>query len=364
VSSPTLSRPVISAWTAISPFGYGRESFADGVRARRDPVTRGGPGSPENPVALVPDFDVRELFGPKRTRAMNRVSGLTVAATGQLLADMGPAPGEDSEHIGFVLGTTTGSAQSMMDLTRASITGERPDHVEPAAVPGCVMNCAAGQAAIWHKLKGPNATIAAGRTTGLQALNYARRLLATERATQVLCGAAEEYSAARSWLEHHRRGGPATLGEGCAMFLLEPAGTTGSRTVLATLVGIDSRICLDGDLAGSLHTSVTSLLASSGVDPARVWAAAGSGFPAGADSPEDIALRRLFGDEVVDRVPPADLIGDTSAATALFGLASVLSIAGTHKSTEHDGRDHAVVTACDDDGSVACALVQLGGEQP
>lgn len=358
MSSPTFSRPVISAWTAISPFGYGREAFAGGVLSRGAPVTGGDPAAPD-PAALVPDFDVRKMFGPKRTRAMNRVSGLAVAATQRLLADLGPAPGEVSEHIGFVLGTTTGSAQSMMDLTRASVTGERPDHVEPAAVPGCVMNCAAGQAAIWHKLKGPNATIAAGRTTGLQALNYARRLLVTNRATQVLCGAAEEYSPARSWLERHRRGGGAILGEGCAMFLLEPAGTTGSRTALATLAGIDSRICLDGDLAGCLRTTVTSLLARCGVDPARVWAAAGSGFPAGGDSPEDTALRGLFGDEAVDRVPPADLIGDTSAATALFGLASVLSIAGTAKLDE---RDHAVVTACDDDGSVACALLRLGGD--
>lgn len=356
MTAPARRRPVISAWTAISPFGYGREAFADGVRSRREPALEAdGPG---DPAAVVPSFDVREMFGRKKTRAMNRVSGLTVAAAQQLLADMELAPDGDREHIGFVLGTTTGSAQSMMDLTRASITGEQPDHVEPAAVPGTVMNCAAGQAAIWHGLKGPNATIAAGRTTGLQALNYARRLLMTERAAQVLCGAAEEHSGARSWLEHHRRGGAATLGEGCAMFLLEPADSADPRTVLATLTGIDSRICLDGDLAGTLHATVTSLLNRSGVNADRVWAAVGSGFPAGADRPEDGTLRQLFGDEVTDRVPPVDLIGDTSAATALFGLASVLSIAD---GADHGEQDHIVVTACDDDGSVACALLQLGG---
>ncbi|MER6892515.1 3-oxoacyl-ACP synthase, partial [Amycolatopsis sp. NPDC000740] len=146
MTAPARRRPVISAWTAISPFGYGREAFANGVRSRREPVTEpGGPGE----AAVVPSFDVREMFGRKKTRAMNRVSGLTVAAAQQLLADMALAPDGDREHIGFVLGTTTGSAQSMMDFTRASITAEQPDHVEPAAVPGTVMNCAAGQAAIW-----------------------------------------------------------------------------------------------------------------------------------------------------------------------------------------------------------------------
>ncbi|WP_406641806.1 beta-ketoacyl synthase N-terminal-like domain-containing protein [Amycolatopsis sp. WGS_07] len=356
MTAPARRRPVISAWTAISPFGYGREAFAGGVRSRREPALE--PGGPGDPAAVVPGFDVRELFGRKKTRAMNRVSGLTVAAAQQLLADMKLAPEGDREHIGFVLGTTTGSAQSMMDLTRASITGEQPDHVEPAAVPGTVMNCAAGQAAIWHGLKGPNATIAAGRTTGLQALNYARRLLMTGRAAQVLCGAAEENSDARSWMEHHRRGGPATLGEGCAMFLLEPADSADPRSVLATLTGIDSRICLDGDLAGTLHALVSSLLNRSGIGAERVWAAVGSRFPTGW--PEDATLRRLFGDEVTDRVPPVDLIGDTSAATSLFGLASVLSLAD---GADRGEQDHIVVTACDDDGSVAGALLRLGGER-
>ncbi|WP_158895010.1 beta-ketoacyl synthase N-terminal-like domain-containing protein [Amycolatopsis anabasis] len=358
-----MSAPVISAWTAISPYGYDRAAFAGGIRARRGTAATAHPDVPEDTACTVPGFDPREFFGPKGTRAMNRVSGLTVAAAKHLLADIGVAPGEGSEDVGFVLGTTTGSAQSMMDLTRASLTGDKPDHVEPAAVPGCVMNCAAGQAAIWHGLKGPNATIAAGRTTGLQALNYARRLLRTGRAGQVLCGAAEEYSSARSWLEHHRRangGAVRVMAEGCAMFLLEPADRVGAgRTVLATLSGLESRVCLDSDLSGAIGTAVRSLLERSGVPAERVWAATGSDFlDADGTAVESIALRALFGDEVVDRVPPAGLIGDTSSATALFQLAAVLSVAEPGRGA----RDHAVVTACDDDGSVACALFELGGE--
>lgn len=352
--SVIAGRPVISAWTAISPFGYGREAFAAGVRSGASPSAPAADEVPEERACTVPDFSPRAYFGPKGTRAMNRVSGLTVAATKQLLADIGAEPGAGSEDVGFVLGTTTGSAKSMMDLTRASLTGDKPDHVEPAAVPGCVMNGAAGQAAIWHGLKGPNATIAAGRTTGLQALNYARRLLSTGRASQVLCGAAEEYSSARSWLEFHRRNaeGPArAMGEGCVMLLLEPAADVSpDRTVLATLVGSESRVCLDDDLAGAVSRAVRALLDRTGVAPSQVWAAVGSDF----SDAESLALRGLFGDEVVDRVPSVDLIGDTSSASALFQIVSVLSVAAPEP-----GRDHAVVTACDDDGSVACALLEL-----
>jgi 3-oxoacyl-(acyl-carrier-protein) synthase len=346
--------PVISAWTAISPFGYGREAFAAGVRAGASPAAPAADEVPEERACTVPDFSPRAYFGIKGTRAMNRVSGLTVAATKQLLADIGVESGEGSEDVGFVLGTTTGSAKSMMDLTRASLTGDKPDHVEPAAVPGCVMNGAAGQAAIWHGLKGPNATIAAGRTTGLQALNYARRLLSTGRASQVLCGAAEEYSSARSWLEFHRRNAEArVMGEGCVMLLLEPAASVSAdRTVLATLVGSESRVCLDDDLAGAVSRAVKALLDKADVAPSQVWAAVGSDF----SDAESLALRGMFGDEAVDRVPSADLIGDTSSASALFQIVSVLSVAAP----EPD-RDYAVVTACDDDGSVACALLRLRG---
>ncbi|MFI6027249.1 beta-ketoacyl synthase N-terminal-like domain-containing protein [Amycolatopsis magusensis] len=366
----TTTAPVISAWTAISPFGPDRASFAEGVRTRRVATAPPDPDRwsrvPEAVAGTVPGFEPREYLGTKGTRAMNRVSGLTVVAAKNLLADLEVPPGAARDDIGFVLGTTTGSAQSMMNLTRASLTGDKPDHVEPAAVPGCVMNCAAGQAAIWHGLKGPNATIAAGRTTGLQALDYSRRLLRAGRAARVLCGAAEEYSPARSWVEHHRRGGTATaaraMGEGCAMFLVEPADQVpAGRTVLATLAGSDSRICLDGYLPGAITAAVRSMLTRAGVGAHRVWAATGGDFlDTNGNAVESAVLRELFGDEVVDRVPDSGLIGDTSSATALFQLAAVLSVA---EGAERGDRDHAVVTAVDDDGSVACALFELGGSR-
>jgi len=337
----------ISAWSAISPFGYGRDAFADGVNGRTDTSAPVGPewSVPDERACMVPDFDVRERLGNKGTRAMNRISALAVCTAGQLIADTEP---DSREETGFVLGTTIGSAQSMMDFTRASLEAEKPFHVEPAKVPSCVMNCAAGQVAIWHQLRGPNATVAAGRATGLMALNYARRLLLTGRARQVMCGAAEEYSHARSWLDHHRRDEQdrAILGEGCAMLLL---GTESSvRRPLATLRAVRSRVCLDDDPASTVLATVRRLLVEHDVDPAEVWAACGD---------ELTALRTVFGDEVVDRVPDMELIGDTSCASALFQLTALLSVSAT--APRSAGR-FAVLSAVADDGAVACALIRLG----
>lgn len=344
-----MTTVAISAWSAISPFGYGRDAFADGVNGRVDPSSPAGAewSVPDDRACLVPDFDIRARLGKKGTRAMDRLSALAVCTAGQLITDAGL---ESLDETGVVLGTTTGSAQSIMNLTRASLEAEKPDHVEPASMPSCVMNCAAGQVAIWHELRGPNATIAAGRATGLNALNYARRLLLNGRARQVLCGAAEEYSHARSWLEYHRRGGNQVTGEGCAFLLLEPAST--ARDPLAHLVGVRSGMCLDGDTAGAVRTEVRRLLAEHDVEPSSVWAACGD---------EDATLRELFGNETATRVPPVDLIGDTACASAMFGVAAVLSAASVDPASA--GR-FAVVTAVADDGSVACALLETAGGRP
>jgi hypothetical protein len=341
----------ISAWSAISPFGYGRDAFADGVNNQLDTSAPVGAewSVPEERACVVPGFDIRNLLGSKGTRAMNRMSALAVATAGQLIADteLLGLDLESGDDTGFVLGTTAGSTQSMMDFTRASLEAEKPFHVEPANVPGAVMNCAAGQVAIWHELRGPNATIAAGRATGLVALNYARRLLLTGRARQVLCGAAEEYSNARSWLEYHRRAGSQVMGEGCAMLLLEPEAT--ARRPLATLVAVDSRVCLDGDTATAVDAGVRRLLATYDVEPTAVWAACGDEQP---------ALREIFGDEVAARVPSADLIGDTSCASALFQVTALLSVAEVDPPPVGG---FAVVTAVAEEESVVCALFKLPG---
>jgi 3-oxoacyl-(acyl-carrier-protein) synthase len=353
----------ISAWSAISPFGYGREAFAEGLRTGLSTVSFPDHerwAVEDDEACLVPGFDTRELLGAKGTRSMNRVTGLAVATAGQLLAEIGyDSGGEGTEDLGLVLGTTTGSAESMMSLTRASLVGDRPDHIEPALVPSCVMNCAAGQVAIWHQVKGPNATIAAGRNTGLLALNYARRLLVTGRARRVLCGAAEEYTTARSRLERAARGGAAgelPPGEGCAMLLLEPEVEVIARgdSPLATLLGFESRTALDGDIGAATRFAVRRLLDRAGVSVSEVHAAAGSTGSAAENS----ALLDVFGAEVTGRPSLSGLIGDTASAASIFELAGLLAISGSGT----DLTDAlAVVTACEDDGSVSAVLVRLHG---
>ncbi|MGW7409489.1 beta-ketoacyl synthase N-terminal-like domain-containing protein [Streptomyces sp. NPDC054833] len=355
-------RPVITAWSAVSPFGVGRAAFTEGIKERRTTTAPLGPSYdnvPSPSACLVPGFDVRTALGRKGTRSMDRVTGLTVTAVGALLGES-----ERNQRVGtgegaaFALGTTTGSAQSMMDFTRDSLTGEQPFFVDPAQFPNTVMNCASGQSAIWYQLKGPNTTIAGGRAAGLHALNYARRLLASGHAESVLCGTAEEFSPARAWLEHHAATAESLpLGEGSSMLLVEPAGA-GDQPVLAEVLAVELGVVLGEDVRAALSSCLRRALAQAAVEPSRIVAVARSCSTGGAGADEVSAVAEVLGDGTgaVD-LAPHELIGDTGAAAAGFQTASLLAYAETHPSAAADGIG--LITSVDRTGSVGCALLRL-----
>ncbi|WP_275562104.1 beta-ketoacyl synthase N-terminal-like domain-containing protein [Streptomyces sp. 5-6(2022)] len=365
------NRPVITAWSAVSPFGIGRAAFAEGIRERRPaaaPLDDERWQAAGDRACLVPDFDLRTVLGKKGVRSMDRVTGLAVTTVARLLDDAPRnrwvATGEDAA---LVLGTTTGSVQSQMDFTRDSFTGEKPYLVDPARFPNAVMNCAAGQSAIWHQLKGPNTTIAGGHAAGLYALNYARRLLTFGRARTVLCGAVEEFSHARSWLERHahRPGteGTARLpGEGCGLLLVEQRGPDArddtEQPVLAEVLAVEMGIALDGGVRPALAACLRRALSRARVRPEEIWAVSTSEAPGPSGEQERAAVAEAAGGADPVHLAQAALIGDTGAAAAAFQIAGVLVHA--EATPEAAGRV-ALVTSVDRDGAVGCALLRLAG---
>jgi 3-oxoacyl-[acyl-carrier-protein] synthase II len=392
VFATATSGPVISAWAAVSPLGLHGADFATGLRSGR---RAGKPLDPEewsvpfHEACLVPDFHIKQILGRKGTRSMDRATGLAVTAIGQLLTDERPgaaaerpgaaagagdrATGERAtgerpagerlsgvgESTGVALGTSTGSAQSIMDFTRDSLVGERPFFVDPARFPNTVMNCAAGQTAIWHGFKGPNTTIAGGRATGLLTLQYALRLQRAGRATTVLCGAVEEFSSARAWLEWHSRADgdtAAVLGEGAAVWLLEPAATAREhgRGGLVEVAGLEFGFATDAGRARTVLADVVRrLLDRTDAEPGRIWAVADSQAPGAEGEAERAALAEVLDGHVPLRVSAADSIGDTYAASAAFQITAVLALA---ERAETAPGSLALVTSVDRDGVVGAAL--------
>jgi 3-oxoacyl-[acyl-carrier-protein] synthase II len=364
MSAGAATRPVITGWSAVSPYGIGAEALIEGARDRRatvGPVDTGRWRVPETPVHLVPGFETREVLGKKGTRSMDRVTGLAVAAVGSLFRQSDATRESGTgERAGLVLATTTGSVASMMDFTRSSLEGARPYDVDPAVMPNAVMNCAAGQCAIWYGIKGPNTTLAGGRAAGLLSLSYASRLLSSGRADTVLCAAAEEFSPARYWLERHSRGDEApdtALGEGAAVLLVESPETAGpERPALAEILAVRSRVALGDAVRPALENCVRDALRSADVQPAEIWSAGGSDAPGRLGALEREVLGEACGLKALEAVPAVGDLGDTSAASGSFQIALTLAVAAGDPSSA--GRV-AVVTSADRDGSLACAVLRL-----
>ncbi|MGH3760665.1 beta-ketoacyl synthase N-terminal-like domain-containing protein [Actinophytocola sp.] len=346
---------VICAWSATSPFGYGRAAFAAGVRAGRPStaVERSDTWLPEPDAArIVPDFDIVDQLGRKGTSSMDRTTALAVSTAGRLRKDEAGSVLPD-DRTGVVLGTTSGSTPTQFAFTAESLTRRKPYFVNPAMMPFSLMNSAAAQCASWHGLTGPNTTIAAGRLSGIATLRYADRLLRTGRASGLFAGAAEEYGGARALLERHR-GGTGPLGEGCAMLFLRPSGE-GNRSALAEVVALDVRLAVAGEPRVALVGCLRRVLA--GTAPRDVWGVALSGPDSAVTTMEHDAVAEVLGLEVERVIVPAELVGDTGGATGAFQLASLLGLA---EGFDVRGRV-AVATAVDRDGMVGCVVVRLLG---
>ena len=350
---------VMSGWSVASPFGLGAGPFTAGLGAGRRPVSAPDAG-PFGEACVIPGFDVAAVLGAKGTRAMDRATGIAVAGVGMLLDEYGgAAPGRPGD-VGLVLGTGSGSVQSIIDFTRESMTGEKPYSVDPARFPNTVMNRAAGQSAIWHGLKGPNATVAGGAATGLLALNYAVRLLRRGRCETILCGAVEEFSEHRGWLAWNAGQRDEPLGEGCAIFLLEPAenAVRAGRTPLATVLG--SRFAAFGEVeeAGrSLAGCVTGLLERLGLRADDVRLVVDSGAPGVLGERERAGIAAAIGAGAV-RLPCRELLGDLAAASASFQLATALA-AASRSPAPAPAPEVVLVTTVDRDGVAGCTVLRL-----
>ncbi|MEU1075092.1 MULTISPECIES: beta-ketoacyl synthase N-terminal-like domain-containing protein [unclassified Streptomyces] len=321
---------IITAWSALSPYGTEDQAFAEGTTARR-PL-------PDKPRP-VPDFEPREYLGRQGTRTMGRATALSIAAATRLLTE-----DVDPTRTGLVLGTTNGSAQSILEVNRASRERKSPHHVQPSSIQNATMNSIAGQTAIWHGLQGPNATLAGGTTTGLLALGYCRRLLLTGRADVLLAGAVEELSEARTWV----RSGTAPLAEGCALVRLEADATGGLAEVLA----VTSLVVTDGDTKTAVRRAAERVLDRA--SPGQVWATMGSGTWEDAES---TALTTVC-PQATPLPPVTETVGQLHSAAGAFQLVTAL----TRAAVSGPGDRVVLLTSVEHQGIVAAAVVRIKGE--
>jgi 3-oxoacyl-[acyl-carrier-protein] synthase II len=200
-------------------------------------------------------FSPRAYLGKRNFRPLDRTSQIvTVAAQSALEASGWSTEMRDEYELGLVLGTMFCSVHTISEFDRRGLT-LGPGYVSPMDFSNTVINAAAGQAAIWHNLRGVNSTISGGISSSLQAIGYATELVRCGQANALLAGGAEElcfesfYGFDRSGLlaggdegfpiPFDKRRNGFVLGEGSILLTLEDAEFAAERgaTILGEIKG-------------------------------------------------------------------------------------------------------------------------------
>jgi len=298
------------------------------------------------------DFRAEEYLSGRPLRPLDRTCQLATGACGLALGQSGWSVEERANiDLGLILGTMFGGMHTIAEFDRTSLTSG-PASVSPMAFANTVINAAAGQAAIWHNLRGVNSTLAGGSASGLYAVGYAADLIRYGQSSALLAGGVDEFSF-ESFVGFDRGGllcsngvGPEypipfdrrrngfALGEGSGFLVLEDlsfANDRGAR-VLAEVKGSASAFdCSQGrdstlavrTLARAMHTA----LRRSGFAPDDIdFVSASANGSVVQDCIELTALGQVFGDHASD-LPVTAIkcgIGEALGASGPVQLAATI----------------------------------------
>ena len=235
------------------------------------PTTDDDTELPENVRFLKTGFDTRSVLGKKGTRNMDKLTGLTIHCIDHMMPGLSDQRKSEPERMGIVVGSAQGSMDSIVRFTYESLAYGRPDFVNPALFPNTVMNCAAGQTAIWYGIKGPNATISSEALSSFAAINYAISLLQNQYADTLITGGVEELTevniAANTALAH-KLDVPARFAESSAFFVVESSKMAAKyhRPVLATINAICIGFNPDVHNPDALCNLIDQVIDDSGID--------------------------------------------------------------------------------------------------
>jgi 3-oxoacyl-(acyl-carrier-protein) synthase len=356
---------VITGLGIVSPLGIGREAFlaalADPHEARRSAF--GGARSVLSEdrfsaahVAEVSDFDAARFLGDKGLRNFDRLTRMLIVAAKHALEDAGLKRdgaflAYRGERVGICAATAYGALDSITEINRVAEL-EHPRYLNPSRFPNTVINSAAGYAAIWEGLEGPNVTIVDGNCGSADAVLTAETHLASGRADALLVGGAEVLSeplyiafeklgviseGERPSLPGDARSRGTYLGEGAALWVVEPRAAALARRarVLAEIIGFGAAFEAPASEAQLVHCSegtveraVRAALRDAGLEPHQIdlVCSAESGVSR-MDLVEEEGLSRVLGSEV-PIVATKGLWGETFGAAAALSGAACLSYLG------------------------------------
>jgi 3-oxoacyl-[acyl-carrier-protein] synthase II len=178
------------------------------------------------------DDPVQRLTG-KGLRYKDRATRLALCAGRDALADAGllrePGLAVPSESTGVVVSSNYGNVDTVCDAVDVMAASTYLG-TSPMALPATASNVIASWLAIWFRLRGANLTICNGPTSGLDAVNWARLLIAAGRVERVVVVGVEPVNPA---VRHVAAGGADSvqLFDGAAAVVLERTSAIRERGV-------------------------------------------------------------------------------------------------------------------------------------
>jgi nodulation protein E len=314
-----MNRVVVTGIGVVTPIGSTREKFWSRLVEAKSGI---------GPIANIPtdrlniriaaqvlDFDPSQHFEPKRQNLLDRFSQFAVVAARAAVKD---AQLNITEEIALQAATVIGNGaggMTSLDESYFKLYGQNAARAHPLSIPRFMMNAACGLVSMDLGLKGPTFMVASACSSGTHALGQAFQMVRMGLAPVALAGGTEAsitVGTIKGWealrvlsadtcrpFSKTRTG--LVLGEGAAMFILEPRESAVARgaPIYAELLGFgmsadaNDITAIDPDgAARAMRTALTDArLNPEDIDYVN---AHGTGTSLN-DKGETVALHRAFG---------------------------------------------------------------------
>ncbi len=235
-----MNRVVISGIGVVSPVGSSLDEFWTALVEARSGI---------GPLTIIPTerlstriaaqvtgFDPDAHFSPKQAHLLDRFAQFAVFAARAAVRD---AQCEITEQLALEAATVIGNGsggQGTVDAGYFKLYGQNAEKAHPLSIPRWMMNAAASQVSIDLGLRGPTWTVATACASATHAIGQAFHMVRNGQAPIALAGGTEAcltVGSVKAWealralstdtcrpFSRNRSG--FVLGEGAAMFLLEP----------------------------------------------------------------------------------------------------------------------------------------------
>ncbi len=199
-----MRRIVVTGMGAVSPLGAGVQRSWTRLLAGRSGLSRlpdeivgelpskvGGivPMISEDPEA---GFDADSVLSPKDQHKVDRFILFALAAADEALAQAGwkPVSEEDRQRTATIIASGVGGFPAIAEAVR-TFDQRGPRRLSPFTIPSFLVNLAAGQVSIRHKLKGALGAPVTACAAGVQAIGDAARMIRANEADIAVCGGTE-----------------------------------------------------------------------------------------------------------------------------------------------------------------------------